>query len=233
MPKRPRPHQLETASRTAFERSLPQNWLFRGVAPDYGIDGIVEVFDDGGLATGDFFLIQLKATDQKDLNNALGISLKVDTARYYDSLILPILMALYHAPSGQIYANWYKPPQAISQQSTTTVKLSVNDIWTPDRWTDVISKLRQVRNLYSEAKRREAISAYYADKAAVDLSAKAKHNVQTINPSNLKVGARVIHPVFGKGKVTSASPYCLFVRFESDDLDRKFNPGDMGEFLKA
>lgn len=233
MPKRPRPHELETVSRLAFQQSLPQNWLFRDVDPDYGIDGVVELFDNDRVATGDWFLVQLKSTDQKDLKPALCISFKIETVRYYNSLILPLLIVLYHAPSSQIYANWYKSSQAIGQQSTVTVRLSVDDLWTMDRMADVRSKLKEVRNLHSEAKRREAISPYYAEKAAIDLSAKAKPSGEKFDPSDLKIGTRVIHKVLGKGTVTDASPYYIFVRFESDDVDRKFNPGDIGEFLKA
>jgi hypothetical protein len=231
MPKRPRSHQLETASRTAFERSLPKSAIFRTVAPDYGIDGIVEVFDDGEAATGDFFLVQLKSTDQKNLAEALSITLKAHTVRYYDSLILPVFMVLYHASSGQIYANWFKTPEAKGQQSTITVKLSPNDLWTTDRWKDVLSKLRTVRVLHTESKRREAISTYYAVKSAIDLSAKAERRVGNVNHSDLKAGTRGIHPLFGRGVVTDASPYYLFVKFDSDNMDRKFNPGDAGEFM--
>lgn len=231
MPKRPRSHQLETASRTTFESSLPKNAIFRTVAPDYGIDGIVEVFDDGGAATGDFFLIQLKSTDQMNLAEALSITLKAPTARYYDSLILPLLIVLYHAPSGEIYADWFKIPEVKGQRSTITVKLSPSDLWTTNRWKDVLSRLRTVRGLHTESNRREAISTYYAAKSAVDLSAKVERRVGTVDHSDLKAGTGVIHPVFGKGVVTNSSPYYFLVKFDSDNMDRKFNPGDAGEFM--
>lgn len=230
MPKRPRAHQLETLSRTAFERSLPRSALFRTVAPDYGVDGIVEVFGDGGSATGDFFLVQLKSTDQENLTDALAITLKADTAKYYHNLVLPVLIVLYHAPSEQIYAKWYKRPEANGQQSTITFRLLVNDLWTTDRWNEVLSNLLAARVLHSEAKRREAIAAYYVDKFAVDLSTKAIPSVSTINFSDLKAGTHVIHSVFGKGIVTDISQFYLFVKFESDDMDRQFNSGDLDEF---
>ena len=232
MPNRPRSHELETASRIAFQQSLPKNWLFRDVNPDYGIDGIVELFDDDCVAIGDFFFVQLKSTDQTDLSAALSISLKVETAIYYNSLTLPLLIVLYHAPTSQIYANWYKPSPTISQKSTLIVRLSVDDLWTTGRFADVRSKLQGVRSLVSEAKRQEAISAYYAEKTAVDLSAKAEPGIGNIYPAHLNIGTRVRHTVFGKGTVTSASPNYLFVQFESDDIVRKFNPGDIDEFVK-
>ena len=62
MPKRPRQHELEDLSRTAF-RALVQPWVFRDKNPDYGIDAEVEIFDISRKATGDLFLVQLKAIE--------------------------------------------------------------------------------------------------------------------------------------------------------------------------
>ena len=62
MPKRPVQHQIETRSRTLWERLIPDQWLFRPESPDYGIDGSIEIFDVGGAATGHRFLVQLKGT---------------------------------------------------------------------------------------------------------------------------------------------------------------------------
>jgi hypothetical protein len=52
MTNRPRSHRIEDQSRIAFERLLPPEWVYRRLCPDYGIDGAVEIFDDGGRSTG-------------------------------------------------------------------------------------------------------------------------------------------------------------------------------------
>ncbi len=44
--------------------------VFREANPDYGIEGQIEVFDQDNKATGLMFLVQLKGTDQPDLNDS-------------------------------------------------------------------------------------------------------------------------------------------------------------------
>ena len=99
MPKRPRSHQIEGASNRAFENALPPAWVPREQRPDSGIDYTVEVFD-GDDSTGRIFNAQLKSTDESDLERALGsVRFKRETADYYRSLAVPVLMVLYHAPT--------------------------------------------------------------------------------------------------------------------------------------
>lgn len=74
MPKRTREHILKDESRKHFNDLLPDNWVVRTPAPDYGIDGEVEIFSKDGSPTGLMFFVQLKATDQKNLSKALKIS---------------------------------------------------------------------------------------------------------------------------------------------------------------
>ena len=48
MPKRIREHEQETEHRIAFATALPSVWVIRFVeGDDYGIDGDVEIFEDG------------------------------------------------------------------------------------------------------------------------------------------------------------------------------------------
>jgi len=82
MPKRPRQHQLEDESRTAFRKAIPQEWVFRDSTPDYGIDGSVEVFDSSGNGTGRYFFVQLKGTDESKLDRALAVRFSLDTFEY-------------------------------------------------------------------------------------------------------------------------------------------------------
>ena len=83
MPQRPRAHELEDESRRHFQMLLPSRWVFRPADPDYGIDGQIELFDADKEATGLVFLVQLKATDNPNLEDALAISLRRDTFQYY------------------------------------------------------------------------------------------------------------------------------------------------------
>jgi tetratricopeptide (TPR) repeat protein len=105
MPTRPPQHQLEDLSRTAFEALVKKwNWVFRSKQPDYGIDGEVEVFDKGRKATGDLFLVQLKAVEK--LEGAPRISLLLEWIEYYKSLELPVLLGLWARRTNKFYWTW-------------------------------------------------------------------------------------------------------------------------------
>ena len=80
MPQRPRSHQLETESQQIFVSSLPSRWVYRSITPDYGLDGLVELFDESGKAQGDFFFVQLKSSDKIEISEALAIRIRRDTA---------------------------------------------------------------------------------------------------------------------------------------------------------
>jgi hypothetical protein len=108
MPQRPRSHQLEEESNRAFEAHLPSRWVARKLDPDYGVDYTVEVFDGDNRATGRSFHAQLKSTDEPNLSRALGgVRFTRDTAEYYRSLSLPILVVLFHAPSQRLFGRWF------------------------------------------------------------------------------------------------------------------------------
>jgi hypothetical protein len=232
MSQRTQSHVLESASRLAFEQSLPGTWIFRDVNPDYGIDGTVEVFDKSGKATGDFFLVQLKATWKASLTEALSLRLKTTTVRYFSSQILPVLVALFHAPTDSIFAKWYEPlPNALLKHSTVTFTLSLKDRWTKARIRETLSRLHRVRELNSRGKRADAIDKYYGRKHALDLSAKPSFpRVASNDLPSSQPGTRLRHAVFGDGIVTLSSPYYLFIRFDNDEMDRKFDPGHLEEF---
>ena len=152
MPKRPRQHQLEDESRIAFRRILPKAWVFRDTMPDYGIDGEVELFDEGGHGTGHLFKVQLKATDAVDLNRVLTIQLRLDTVRYYRSLGLPILIVRYHSQSQKLYHRWFHtfdPYYGKRGKSTVTFHLLPEDAWTNDTSERLASQLEAIRRIRS------------------------------------------------------------------------------------
>jgi Domain of unknown function (DUF4365) len=144
MTRRPRSHQLETESRTAFSASLPAGWLFRDLAPDYGLDGIVEVFDERGVATGHLFFVQLKATDNASINSSLRVQLGRRTLDYYSTLVLPVLLAVFHSPTWEFYARWVEKLPALREARSTTLRLSVGDKWGPDRFSAILQDLELV-----------------------------------------------------------------------------------------
>ena len=107
LPKRHRTHQLEAESVLAIQNAIPSTWVYRTPEYDYGIDGEVEIFDEEGLATGNKFLVQLKATDQKKLSMALKLRLRIETANYYDTLESPVLVVRYVSSNKKLYFRWF------------------------------------------------------------------------------------------------------------------------------
>ena len=138
LPSRPRQHQLETESRNHFQSAIPSRWVYRSLDQDYGIDGEVEIFNEYGTATGNKFLVQLKATDEKNIKNALRLRLPLSKIKYYHSLHLPVLIVKYHSPSGKLYWRWF---HAFDPYYGKRMKNSIAFNFIPDdTWTDTTSE---------------------------------------------------------------------------------------------
>ena len=139
MPRRPRSHQLEALSERAFASVLPAAWVVRPMDPDYGIDRMVEIFGDDDRASGLQFHVQLKATDEPDIARALGaIRFSRQTAEYYRSLRLPVLVVCYHAPTENLYVRWfhaYNPHLATNPHAANPAKSVRFQFDESDRWT--------------------------------------------------------------------------------------------------
>jgi Domain of unknown function (DUF4365)/Tetratricopeptide repeat len=155
MPERPRSHQLETESRHAFEAALPSRFVYRDESfDDYGIDGTVEEFDDSDHATGLRFNVQLKATDERDLEKSLAVRIRRDTADYYRSLSLPVLMVRYRAADGTSYARWFHqfdPPRGSTDTKTVTFRWLPEDLVDKDTPARLVGEARAFLNLRSKS----------------------------------------------------------------------------------
>lgn len=228
MPKRTRHHELETESRCSFSSVIPKNWLFRDVTPDYGIDGIVEVFEENGNASGGIFLVQLKATDEGKLNKALNVVLKTDSGQYYKNILLPVLIVLFHSKSNKIFARFFdKHIEIPKNQKSFTFVISEKDLWNNNLIEKANEHLSRTKSAMDTGLREKLIEEYYKYESTYwpDEEKKEKRNV-----SNIKNGCRVKHYVFGEGVVEDITDYYLFVKFDKDTMTRKFNPGSIREF---
>lgn len=150
MPKRPRQHELDDVSRRAFNAALPSHLVFEGRANDYGIDGAVEMFQDGET-TGNFFDVQLKGTD-RPIAEALNVYIPHGHAQYYRSLDRPLLMVRYHAPTEGLYVRWFHsfdPHYGGVNEKTITFTWDPADIWsemTFDRLEAEVVAFRRFRS---------------------------------------------------------------------------------------
>ena len=133
MPQRPRSHQLENESRRAFKSSVPLAWVVHDRNEDYGVDLDVEIFDSDGAATGLSFAVQLRATDESDIQRALVVRMRQSTLRYLKQLDVPALLVRYHAPSGHLYIRWIHEFPIDLETSGETISLR---LYETDRWSD-------------------------------------------------------------------------------------------------
>ena len=230
MTRRPRSHQLESQSRLAFSASLPSSWVFRDLAPDYGLDGMVEVFDEKGLATGHLFFVQLKATDRTAM--LLRVRLSRRLLDYYSTLMLPVLLVLFQAPTSGLYARWIgeESPTQFEGSRSCTIRVCPEDRWEPARFPVILQELESLRTALQLGNREFRIRRYYKQRRFINLADKP------VGPSHpirrFSRGDRVLHGVFGFGTVDQESDSCLFVQFDEDEVARKFVPGDTWEFTR-
>jgi tetratricopeptide (TPR) repeat protein len=154
MPKRPKQHQLEDISRNEFSRILPREWVFRDKDKDYGIDAEVEIFDADGNATGLVFWVQLKATEEKNIDKAKKISLSLDSLSYFKSLELPVMVVRYVSKTNSLYYRWSHEidpyPIKHNQQSKVIVfdeKLTCGNTHQITSYIKKINKIKK-RNFY-------------------------------------------------------------------------------------
>ena len=211
MPTRPRQHQLEDESRNAFRRLLPKPWVFRDSVRDYGIDGEVEVFDEKGAATGILFKVQLKATDNADLNRALVIRFNRETDKYYRSLKLPTLVVLYHAITKKFYVRWYHTfDQYYARKGSKTLsfRLSTDSEWISETPKRLVTELRLFRCIKSSELPLPIHFTLVAKQGTT-------HGVQSFRIiSALRSAAEELHGVIN---FTSVAPQYAHPRIEMDD----------------
>ena len=132
MPNRARSHVLEEESVRRFRDALPSRWVFRGKAPDYGIDGEVEVFNSDGSSTGLTFNVQLRATD--DETRVDRVRLEIDELNYYSSLDVPTVVVRYGSPEGTFFWQWASKisshVEIAEGQQTVTYQFGDDERWT-------------------------------------------------------------------------------------------------------
>lgn len=150
MPRRPTKHQLEDISRAQFKLTLPREWLFRDVTPDYGIDGEVEVFDNSGHSTGLSFLVQLKASEREQVSSRRRISLKKSQLMYYKQRLPPVLLVRYDHVQKCFFAKWAGQIDLYNAKpnaKTFSVFFQTSEEWTSGTPAAILNDLRRYRKL--------------------------------------------------------------------------------------
>jgi tetratricopeptide (TPR) repeat protein len=106
MAKRTRNHILEDKSRYALSKALPEGWIIRDKAKDYGIDCEVEIFNNNGYSTGLVFWVQLKATENSNRYNIRNIHFPLEKIIQFQSYQIPVMIVRYSMNENLLYYNW-------------------------------------------------------------------------------------------------------------------------------
>jgi tetratricopeptide (TPR) repeat protein len=153
MPKSPAEHKIERRSRVAFEAVLGDRFVFRSEDPDYKVDGSVEEIDSRDNLTGRRFFVQLKATEEQDLDKALALSgIPLEVRAYYRALPAPVLWVRYHRPTDTIYTRWvhqYDPYYGGRGEKTFTFRWERSDAWDDSRPDQLVADTKAFMELHS------------------------------------------------------------------------------------
>ncbi len=153
MPTRASSHVLEDRSIRRLGDALPPAWVYRVQSHDYGIDGVVEIFDENGAATGLACNVQLRGT--ASAKQADRLRLKVEELDYYRSLDLPTLVVRYCSATETFYWQWASNIRSRveigEKQKTVTYRFEANERWNENTPGAIRRTLEVRRSLLSIA----------------------------------------------------------------------------------
>jgi tetratricopeptide (TPR) repeat protein len=152
MPERPREHIVETVSRIEFRRLVAERgWVVRSVDnPDYGLDDLVEIFEDG-KATGLLFYVQARGTDQADLHKALAVRVKAKQQAYFNAVEHPVLVVRYQGESRRLFARWFHRFDPHPRRGGETLRLHESDELLDENLGGLADEVRLYRAVSSAA----------------------------------------------------------------------------------
>jgi hypothetical protein len=131
--KRPRNHIIEDESESILKKLLPTEWVLRKLSPDYGIDYLVEVFENN-KSSGIHFFIQLKGTDNIEKNGTINYRLSKNHIEYYSKLSLPILLVYVSITSEKAWAKWVNRTKVNPPYKSKEISYSSNDLLSTERF---------------------------------------------------------------------------------------------------
>jgi tetratricopeptide (TPR) repeat protein len=141
---------IEEESRRAFAAAVPPEWVVRNINPDYGVDVEVEVFQHGE-ATGPFFYVQLRATDEPDLTTALKLRFRPAQWAYFGALDRPVLLVRFHAPTEELFATWAHRVDGDLSAASVRVTLVQDQRIDRTSFDHLLLELTTIRSLRSAA----------------------------------------------------------------------------------
>lgn len=125
--KRNRQHIIEDESEIFLRTLFPTEWVLRKLSPDYGIDYIVEIFEEEE-STGLHFFLQLKGTDKKETNDRISFQLEKKYIEYYEKVSLPVLFLYVGVKSKKAWAKWLNRYEINEGRKSRTIEFTSNDV---------------------------------------------------------------------------------------------------------
>lgn len=148
LPQRPEAHRLERDSVIFFESSIPRNWDTSTPASDYGVDLVVNIFDDDN-ASGREFLVQLKASV---VSNATAdgdferIKISVATYNMLIGKLQVVMLVRYVAEEGCAYwqlLSQIEPPE--QDNDTMTIRIPRSNVLSQINWRQIRSYVEHIQ----------------------------------------------------------------------------------------
>jgi hypothetical protein len=152
---RPEAHKTDTIARRLVPQAFPALWEHRELTGrDYGIDMILEIFENG-IPNGCFLSLQIKGTThiiEEDVNE-IKFDIPVNTLRYSELFVSPVLLVIcpINDPDKRVFYLWlqeyinvvlnYENPNWKENLTTVRVGVPVKNIVSED-----IDKLAWIAN---------------------------------------------------------------------------------------
>ena len=134
--KRPNTHITSTKSEKKLMELIPDEWTCEQLNKDYGLDFLVEIFQDE-YTTGNQFYIQLKGTTQTFKGENIIWPLSTDTLDYYSSLALPILLVICQVDTDEIWGKWMNSIDYNSDNDSKNIKINKSNILTEEKLYEI------------------------------------------------------------------------------------------------
>lgn len=207
MPKKIRTHTLEEISRREFIKILPEEWIWRDQVSDYGIDGEIEIVENG-VVTGNKVYIQLKAVDETTKNNHKKVQVAVSTLNYYAAQKYPVIIMRYILKENMFYGKYYNEIDYDNKTQQTSVTVSFNE-------EDIVNEeyFENLEKYFIKIKKLEKL------KFPIKISIKVKSDVTPQIKNFLEAEEAFLENDLGSKFIEIVSEKEALVKFEIDKKD--------------
>lgn len=141
-PQRPKSHRGEDISKRVFESQIPDTWTYEAKSQrEYGIDGIVEIFDHDDT-TGLTFNVQLKSVERESASKA---RIKTSTRNYMKDLAVPTLVVVVDG-SSTVHFGWAHLFDLYGRKKgAASYTFELPSIWNENSATEIEREVRGAR----------------------------------------------------------------------------------------